>query len=185
MCDFRIKKCKRLSFQLIEKFLLKMQNAEVNVELLSFHLVISNLKTQLHAEHTLKTTVTIQLKEGCHEYKKMLKNTALNVYKHFHHLPLNPWRHLRMAHPFWYILFGNTRLFVQVYNKKITNKRIKKETLVNFTNILSVHLRQYFCAKKVQTYNISTKKLCAKLLYKKVARKMLVKLTHGRRYREH
>ncbi len=52
MCDFRVWKCKTLSFQLIEKFLLKMQNAEVIVELLSFHLVISNLKTQLHAVRT-------------------------------------------------------------------------------------------------------------------------------------
>jgi hypothetical protein len=50
-----------LSFQLKEKFLLKMQNAEVNVELLSVHLVISNLKMQLHAKHTLKTTVAIEL----------------------------------------------------------------------------------------------------------------------------
>jgi hypothetical protein len=40
-------------------------------------------------------------------------------------------------------------------------------------------LHQYFCTKKVQTLNLSTKKLRAKLLYKKAARKMLVKLTLG------
>ncbi len=40
-------------------------------------------------------------------------------------------------------------------------------------------LRRYFCAKKVQTLNLSTKKLCAKLSYEKAARKMLVKLTTG------
>ncbi len=38
-------------------------------------------------------------------------------------------------------------------------------------------LRRYFCAKKVQTLNLSTKKLGAKLSYKKAARIMLVKLT--------
>jgi hypothetical protein len=40
-------------------------------------------------------------------------------------------------------------------------------------------LRQYFCAKKVQTLNLSTKKLCPKLSYEKGVRKMLVKLTPG------
>jgi hypothetical protein len=36
--------------------------------------------------------------------------------------------------------------------------------------------------KKVQTLNVSTKKLRAKLLYKKAAHKMLVKLTPGFRF---
>jgi hypothetical protein len=40
-------------------------------------------------------------------------------------------------------------------------------------------LRQYFCAKKEQTLNLSTKKLRAKLSYEKAAHKMLVKLTPG------
>jgi hypothetical protein len=38
-------------------------------------------------------------------------------------------------------------------------------------------LRQYFCAKKVQALNLSTKKSRPKLLYEKAASKMLVKLT--------
>jgi hypothetical protein len=50
--------------------------------------------------------------------------------------------------------------------------------VVNFTNILLAHLRQFPCAKKKSlTYTSSTKKLCAKLSYEKAARKMLVKLT--------
>ncbi len=40
-------------------------------------------------------------------------------------------------------------------------------------------LRRYICAKKVQTLNLSTKKFHAKLSYEKSARKMLVKLTPG------
>jgi hypothetical protein len=38
-------------------------------------------------------------------------------------------------------------------------------------------LRRYFCAKKVQTLNLNTKKFWAKHLYEKAARKTLVKLT--------
>jgi hypothetical protein len=38
-------------------------------------------------------------------------------------------------------------------------------------------LCRHFCAKKVQTLNLNTKKLRAKLSYKKAARIMLVKLT--------
>ena len=38
-------------------------------------------------------------------------------------------------------------------------------------------LRQYSCAKKIQTLAVSTKKLLKRLLYEKAARKMLVKLT--------
>ena len=38
-------------------------------------------------------------------------------------------------------------------------------------------LRQNPCAKKVQTYNVSTKKLLKTLSYEKAARKMLMKLT--------
>ncbi len=41
-------------------------------------------------------------------------------------------------------------------------------------------LRRYFCAKKVQTLNLSAEKLHAKLSYEISARKMLVKLTTGR-----
>jgi hypothetical protein len=33
---------------------------------------------------------------------------------------------------------------------------ILMEAVVNFTNILWVHLRQYSCAKKDQTLNVST-----------------------------
>jgi hypothetical protein len=45
------------------------------------------------------------------------------------------------------------------------------------TNYYVQLLRRYFCAKKVQTLNLTTKKLRAKLLYEKAARIMLVKLT--------
>jgi hypothetical protein len=45
-------------------------------------------------------------------------------------------------------------------------------------------LRRYICAKKVQTLNLSTKKLCAKLSYEKAVHKMLVKLTPGRQNRK-
>jgi hypothetical protein len=38
----------------------------------------------------------------------------------------------------------------------------------------------FFCAKKVQTSNVSTKKLLVKLSYEKPTRKMLAKLTPGR-----
>ncbi len=51
--------------------------------------------------------------------------------------------------------------------------------MVNFINILRAHFRQYSLAKKVQTLNISTNNLGTKLLYKKAARKMLMKLTPG------
>jgi len=34
-----------------------------------------------------------------------------------------------------------------------------------------------FCAKKLQSQNITREKLCEELLYKKIERKMLVKLT--------
>jgi hypothetical protein len=40
-------------------------------------------------------------------------------------------------------------------------------------------LHRYFCAKKVQTLNLSTKELRAKLSHEKAALKMLVKLTPG------
>ncbi len=40
-------------------------------------------------------------------------------------------------------------------------------------------LRQQFCASKVQTYIVSTKKLCAQLTCIKAARRTLVKLTPG------
>jgi hypothetical protein len=58
---------------------------------------------------------------------------------------------------------------------EIATKKRLRSPVVNFTNILA-HLSQFPCAKKV-TYTSSTKKLCAKLLYEKVARKMLVTLT--------
>ncbi len=38
-------------------------------------------------------------------------------------------------------------------------------------------LHQYFCAKEVQTFNLSTKKLRAKISYEKATHKMFVKLT--------
>jgi hypothetical protein len=38
-------------------------------------------------------------------------------------------------------------------------------------------LRQFSCTEKIQTKNLSTKKLREKLLYAKPVRKMLVKLT--------
>jgi hypothetical protein len=43
----------------------------------------------------------------------------------------------------------------------------------------AAHLCQHSFTKKAQTLNVSTKKLCMKLLYEKVAPKMLVKLTPG------
>ncbi len=52
--------------------------------------------------------------------------------------------------------------------------RSKKKSVVNFTNILLVHLRQYLCAKKFNLY-FKHKNLCAKLSYEKAACKMLVK----------
>ncbi len=42
-------------------------------------------------------------------------------------------------------------------------------------------LRQLSCASKVQTYNVSTKKLCTKLMYVKAAHRILVKQTPARR----
>ncbi len=50
-------------------------------------------------------------------------------------------------------------------------------SVVNFTNILLAHLHQFPCTKKSFTHTSSTKKLCAKLLYEKATRKMMVKLT--------
>jgi hypothetical protein len=40
-------------------------------------------------------------------------------------------------------------------------------------------MRRYFCAKKVQTLNLSMIKFHVKLSYEKAARIMLVKLTQG------
>ncbi len=40
-------------------------------------------------------------------------------------------------------------------------------------------MRRYFCAKKLQTCNVRTKKLQAKLSNEKDTRQMLVKLTKG------
>ncbi len=49
-----------------------------------------------------------------------------------------------------------------------------------FTNILWVHLRQYFCAKKSSNLKCRYKINCARSFrMKKAARKMLVKLTTG------
>jgi hypothetical protein len=52
---------------------------------------------------------------------------------------------------------------------------VKVTPLVNFTNILFAHLRQYPFATR--SLNLKCKYKKAKLLYKKGARKMLVKLT--------
>jgi hypothetical protein len=41
------------------------------------------------------------------------------------------------------------------------------------------HLRQYFCAIKVQTLNLGTKMFRSKHSYEKAVRKMLIKLTPG------
>ncbi len=53
---------------------------------------------------------------------------------------------------------------------KITKVEVKvkwRMPLVNFTNILWAHLRQYCCAKKVQTLNLSTKSFAQKIRIKK------------------
>ncbi len=48
--------------------------------------------------------------------------------------------------------------------------------VVNFTNILYAHLRQYSFAKRSSNLKCKYKKLRAKLSYKKGTSKMLVKL---------
>ncbi len=53
-----------------------------------------------------------------------------------------------------------------------------------FHQHLMVNLRQFPCVKKNLTYTMSAKKHCAKLLYEKAGRKMLVKLTPNRVYLE-
>ena len=54
-------------------------------------------------------------------------------------------------------------------------KEASYTSAVNFTHILrTAFFCQFPCAKKVQTFNVSTEKLLARLLYKKVACKMLV-----------
>ncbi len=50
-------------------------------------------------------------------------------------------------------------------------------TGVNFMNIYLNLLHQYFCAKKVQSQNVTREKLRKALSYKKIVRKMLMKLT--------
>jgi hypothetical protein len=65
--------------------------------------------------------------------------------------------------------------------KNCSKMLVKLIPVVVFTNTLFQLLRQYFCAKKVQTLNPSTKKLREKLSYKKAARIMLVKLIPVRR----
>jgi hypothetical protein len=50
---------------------------------------------------------------------------------------------------------------------------------VNFTNILCAAFAPKSFRQKITNPNVSTKKLCKKLLYKKAARKILVKLTPG------
>jgi hypothetical protein len=52
---------------------------------------------------------------------------------------------------------------------------------VNFTNIFERNCAIFFAPIKSLTFTSSTIKLFAKLLFKKYARKMLVKLTHGRK----
>jgi len=44
-------------------------------------------------------------------------------------------------------------------------------------------LRWYFCSKKLQSQNVTREKLCKTLLYEKLSRKMLMKLTPVRRKR--
>jgi hypothetical protein len=41
------------------------------------------------------------------------------------------------------------------------------------------YARQYSCAKKLQSQNVTREKLCKALLYQKFVRKMLMKLTAG------
>jgi hypothetical protein len=54
-----------------------------------------------------------------------------------------------------------------------------EEMQVQFYQYSMQLLRQQSCASKVQTYNVSTKKLRAKLTYVKAAHRTLVKLTRG------
>jgi hypothetical protein len=56
---------------------------------------------------------------------------------------------------------------------------MKLTPVVNFTNILRAHLYQYSCAENSSNLKCKYKKLRAKLLYKKGAHKILVKLTPG------
>jgi hypothetical protein len=66
----------------------------------------------------------------------------------------------------------------------IMNRKMRKEFLKSFLWSISPTFYERICAnilvsKKVQTFNVSTKKLRAKLLYEKAPRKMLVKLRPG------
>ncbi len=63
-----------------------------------------------------------------------------------------------------------------VSNESISNMGISRPQGANFTNILQAAFAPIFLRKKVQTLNLSTKKLRAKLSYEKAARIMLVKL---------
>jgi len=51
----------------------------------------------------------------------------------------------------------------------------------NFCNNIfaTIFFHQYFSTKKLQSQNVTREKLCKALLYKKFARKMLMKLTKG------
>jgi hypothetical protein len=62
----------------------------------------------------------------------------------------------------------------RVERKWVSHTKVKT-TVVNFINILYVHLRQYSFAKRSSNLKCKYKKLS----YEKAARKMLVKLTLG------
>ncbi len=61
------------------------------------------------------------------------------------------------------------------YRVNLINLRLESISPTYYVQLL----RRYFFAKKVQTLNLSAKKLCAKFAYKKAAHKMLMKLTPG------
>ena len=85
------------------------------------------------------------------------------------------------------------------FSSRVTAKR-SSNSKVNFCFLFSDYfisptiykqlLRQFPCAEKIQTYSVSTKKLLKRLLHKKAACKMLMKLTpivhtrnvHAKRY---
>jgi hypothetical protein len=64
----------------------------------------------------------------------------------------------------------------------LIQKKFVKKRRQDIRSQLHQHIKYSFCAdifahKKVQTLNLSTKELGAKLSYEKAARKMLVKVT--------
>jgi hypothetical protein len=67
-------------------------------------------------------------------------------------------------------------IWTQFWDIKVTQKSIQESISPTF---YECNCANFLAPIKSLTFTSSTKKLCAKLLYKKAARKMLVKLTPG------